>query len=114
MIKKRLFSLDMMKFMAALMITNSHFQPLYEGVNTAFATFGVQGNALFFFVVGYLLMMGGHAPFRQLVARFVLGWNILNIGLIIAMIMFLIDIQGYLSDKVKRGFDFLGKMSMNM
>lgn len=49
-----------------------------------------------------------------LVARFVLGWNILNIGLIIAMIMFLIDIQGYLSDKVKRGFDFLGKMSMNM
>ena len=33
---------------------------------------------------------------------------------IIAMIMFLIDIQGYLSDKVKRGFDFLGKMSMNM
>lgn len=48
------------------------------------------------------------------VARFVLGWNILNIGLIIAMIMFLIDIQGYLSDKVKRGFDFLGKMSMNM
>ena len=49
-----------------------------------------------------------------LIARFVLGWNILNIGLIIAMIMFLIDIQGYLSDKVKRGFDFLGKMSMNM
>ena len=42
------------------------------------------------------------------------GWNILNIGLIIAMIMFLLDIQGYLSDKVKRGFDFLGKMSMNM
>ena len=49
-----------------------------------------------------------------MVARFVLGWNILNIGLIIAMIMFLIDIQGYLSDKVKRGFDFFGKMSMNM
>lgn len=49
-----------------------------------------------------------------LVARFVLGWNILNIGLIIAMIMFLIDIQGYLSDMVKRGFDFFGKMSMNM
>lgn len=33
MSKKRLYSLDMMKFMAALMITNSHFQPLYEGVN---------------------------------------------------------------------------------
>lgn len=27
-----------MKFVAAIFITNSHFQPLYEGVNTAFAT----------------------------------------------------------------------------
>lgn len=58
MAKDRLYSLDMMKCMAAIFITNSHFQPLYEGVNTAFATFGVQGNALFFFVAGYLLMMG--------------------------------------------------------
>lgn len=48
------------------------------------------------------------------VARFATGWNILNIGLIVAMVMFLIDIQGFLSDSVKRGFDFLGKMSMNM
>lgn len=53
-----LYSLDMMKCMAAIFITNFHFQLLYEGVNTAFATFGVQGNALFFFVAGYLLMMG--------------------------------------------------------
>lgn len=37
--KKCLYSLDMMKCMAAIFITNSHFQPLYEGVNTAFATF---------------------------------------------------------------------------
>lgn len=48
MTKDRLFSLDMMKFVAAIFITNSHFQPLYEEENTAFATFGVQGNALFF------------------------------------------------------------------
>lgn len=33
-----LYSLDMMKFVATIFITNSHFQPLYEGVNTAFAT----------------------------------------------------------------------------
>ena len=52
MTKERLYSLDMMKCMAAIFITNSHFQPLYEGVNTTFATFGVQGNALFFFVAG--------------------------------------------------------------
>ena len=37
--QNRLYSLDMMKFVAAIFITNSHFQPLYEGVNTAFATF---------------------------------------------------------------------------
>lgn len=48
MSQKRLYSLDMMKFMAALMITNSHFQPLYEGVNTVFATFGVQGNYAYY------------------------------------------------------------------
>lgn len=56
--KEHLYSLDFLKFIAAIFITNSHFQPLYEGVNTAFATFGVQGNALFFFVAGFLLMMG--------------------------------------------------------
>ena len=39
MTKERLYSLDMLKFVAAIFMTNSHFQPLYEGVNTAFATF---------------------------------------------------------------------------
>lgn len=56
--KGHLCSLDFLKFIAAVFITNSHFQPLYKGINTAFATFGVQGNALFFFVAGFLLMMG--------------------------------------------------------
>lgn len=56
--KGRLCSLDFMKFVAAIFITNSHFQPLYKGINTAFATFGVHGNALFFFVAGFLLMKG--------------------------------------------------------
>lgn len=31
MTNDRLYSLDMMKCMAAIFITNSHFQPLYEG-----------------------------------------------------------------------------------
>ena len=55
---KHLYSLDFLKVMAALMITNSHFIPLYKDVSKSLATFGVQGNALFFFVSGYLLMMG--------------------------------------------------------
>ena len=46
--QNRLYSLDMMRFVAAIFITNSHFQPLYEGVNTAFATFGVQGNYAYY------------------------------------------------------------------
>lgn len=40
------------------MITNSHFVPLYQDFSKSLATFGVQGNALFFFVSGYLLMLG--------------------------------------------------------
>ena len=54
----RLHSLDFMKLLAVLFITNSHFTPLYKDVSTSLATFGVHGNALFFFVSGYLLMMG--------------------------------------------------------
>lgn len=56
--KQHLYSLDFLKFFAALMITNSHFVPLYENVNKSLATFGVHGNALFFFVSGFLLKMG--------------------------------------------------------
>lgn len=58
MMSRRLYSLDFLKFIAALMITNSHFQPLYKDISPSLATFGVHGNALFFFVSGYLLMMG--------------------------------------------------------
>ncbi|MBE6271837.1 MAG: acyltransferase [Prevotella ruminicola] len=58
MIKERNYALDMMKVLAAIMITNSHFIPLYKDVNIGLATFGVHGNALFFFVSGYLLTMG--------------------------------------------------------
>lgn len=55
---KRIYALDFLKAIAALMITNSHFLPLYKDVSKSLATFGVHGNALFFFVSGYLLMMG--------------------------------------------------------
>lgn len=48
------------------------------------------------------------------VVRFATGWNILNIGLIVAMIMILVDVQEYISERVLKVFNFLGKMSMNM
>ena len=66
----RLYSLDFLKFVAALMITNSHFQPLYEDVSPSLDTCGVHGNALFFCVSGFLLMMG----FERKKAHGFLNW----------------------------------------
>ena len=54
----RNYTLDFLKFMAAVMITNSHFIPVYKDVNVGLATLGVHGNALFFYVAGFLLMKG--------------------------------------------------------
>ena len=48
------------------------------------------------------------------VARFATGWNILNIVLIIAMIMIIVDVQEYITVRVLKVLNFLGKMSMNM
>lgn len=56
--KDKILGLDFLKFMAAVMITNSHFIPVYKDVNVGLATLGVHGNALFFYVAGFLLMKG--------------------------------------------------------
>lgn len=50
--------LDFLKFVATIFITNSHFVPLYPEKLRFLATFGVHGDALFYFTSGYLLMMG--------------------------------------------------------
>ena len=57
-INNRQYGLDFLKFLAAILITNSHFIPIYKDFNIGLATFGVQGNALFFFVAGYLSLTG--------------------------------------------------------
>ena len=54
----KIYGLDFLKFVAAVLITNSHFIPVYKDVNVGLATFGVHGNALFFFVAGFLIMKG--------------------------------------------------------
>lgn len=53
MVNNRINGIDLLKFIAALFITNSHYGPLYEGINTSYATLGVQGDALFFFIIGF-------------------------------------------------------------
>lgn len=55
--KQRDFSIDFIRFIAIIFITNSHFQPLYS-FYPALATLGVHGNALFFFISGYALTLG--------------------------------------------------------
>lgn len=60
-VNKHDYAIDVVKFIAVLMITNSHFRLLYEDVNPALATLGVHGNALFFFASGLTLAMSkGH------------------------------------------------------
>ncbi len=51
--KKRYELLDLMRFIAILLVMNSHFDPLYP--IPALATGGAMGNALFFVISGYLL-----------------------------------------------------------
>ena len=48
--KQRNLAIDILKVLAALMITNSHLKPLYIDPFTPLGTFGAPGNALFFFI----------------------------------------------------------------
>lgn len=59
---KRDFSVDVLKFLAALLITNSHMEILY-GEYSFMATGGAIGDALFFFCSGYTLFLGRNASF---------------------------------------------------
>lgn len=79
-------ALDVLKVIAAILITNSHFRVLYEDVNPAFATGGVPGDALFFFTAGFALTLGksakqGYVMFvknkmRRLLPTFLI-WNLM-------------------------------------
>lgn len=46
--------------------------------------------------------------------RFVLGLHIMNVGIIMMMVVLLMDLQTFLTDRIKKLFGFLGLMSMNM
>ena len=53
---KKIEAIEIMKFFAALLITNSHFDIMYAKM-PALATGGAIGNVLFFFCSGYTLML---------------------------------------------------------
>lgn len=84
-VRERDTALDLLKVIAVLLITNSHFKVLYQDINPALATGGVPGNAIFFFVSGFALTLGSSAKgsyidfvknkIRRLMPTFIV-WNI--------------------------------------
>lgn len=61
-VKQRDISIDILKCLAAIIITNSHMELLY-GDYPFLATGGAIGDALFFFCSGYTLFLGRDASF---------------------------------------------------
>lgn len=62
-LKNRIIWIELLKVIAAIMITNSHYKLLYPENLSALGTFGAPGNALFFFISGYTLMLGKQNKF---------------------------------------------------
>lgn len=56
--KQRDISIDILKCLAVLCITNSHMDLLY-GKYEALATGGAIGDVLFFFASGFTILLGG-------------------------------------------------------
>mgnify|MGYP005867714427 CR=1 FL=1 len=46
--RNKVLGIELLKFIAALMITNSHLKLFYVAPYTSLGTFGAPGNALFF------------------------------------------------------------------
>lgn len=99
--EKRNHGIDLLKFIAAIMITNSHYVPLYEGHNISFATLGVQGNALFFFVSGFFLNNiensdGYHVRFDDWIRKKIFRlWPTLIVFFVFANLIFSKEINWY-------------------
>lgn len=58
-----------LKFIAILLITNSHFKPVYEGALCQFAFGGAMGCSIFFFVSGYTIVFSNKGNFLQWVIK---------------------------------------------
>ena len=61
--ENRNHAIDLIKFIAAILITNSHMVSLYPGRFSPLATGGAIGDGLFFFCSGFLLMKGSRMDF---------------------------------------------------
>lgn len=82
--KQRDISVDIMKCLAVFAITNSHMDLLY-GKYASLATGGAIGDAMFFFVSGYTILLGGVRTFGNYYKRrinriypTVLAWAVMS------------------------------------
>lgn len=66
--RQRDISIDILKFFAVLLITNSHMEPLY-GKYSVLATGGAIGDVLFFFCSGFTLFLGQERRFDNYYKR---------------------------------------------
>lgn len=66
--RQRDISIDILKFFAVLLITNSHMEPLY-GKYSILATGGAIGDVLFFFCSGFTLFLGRERRFDNYYKR---------------------------------------------
>lgn len=66
--RQRDLSIDILKFFAVLLITNSHMEPMY-GKYSILATGGAIGDVLFFFCSGFTLFLGQERRFDNYYKR---------------------------------------------
>lgn len=84
MLKERNQSIDILKFLAVLLIVNSHMDPLY-GKFSPLATGGTIGDVLFVFISGFTLFLGTRRGFDNFYKRrinriypTVFGWAVIG------------------------------------
>lgn len=95
--RQRIDSIDILKFLAALLITNSHMGLLYPESLVKLSTGGAIGDALFFFCSGFTLFLGRGGDF--------FNWYKRRINRIYPTILMWAVIQAFVF-KVGYGMDF--------
>lgn len=98
MMKQRNLSIDILKFFAVLLITNSHMEVLYPESFVKLATGGAIGDVLFFFCSGFTLFLGRGGDF--------FNWYKRRINRIYPTVLMWTAIMAFVFD-VRLGMDYI-------
>ena len=103
--KQRYEYIYFLKFIAILLITNSHFKPVYDGALSQFAFGGAMGCALFFFCSGYTLACSRFDDFKKWMGKRIIR---------IYPTLWLINILGYIfTGESVYWYDYLFPLNQN-